>query len=159
MGICEEVWVHDRASVIYVVRLSSMDSGERIYESNNYRMKLQSQVWRNWREGTPLDIIDPILRSGSTTEMMRCIHIGLLCVQENVADKPTMASVVLMLSSSSITLQIPSEPTFLTSCSTYQSGMSSSMGYKSRVTKSLQPELEVIPLSKNEASISELYPR
>ncbi|CAK7350919.1 unnamed protein product [Dovyalis caffra] len=117
------------------------------------------KVWRNWREGIALDIIDPILRSGSTTEMMRCIHIGLLCVQENVADRPTMASVLLMLSSSSITLQIPSEPAFFMSSSTYQSDMSSSMGNKSRVTESSQPEFEAIPLSENKASISELYPR
>jgi hypothetical protein len=42
--------------------------------------------------------------ANSTTEIMRCIHIGLLCVQENVADRPTMASIVLMLSSYSMTL-------------------------------------------------------
>ena len=43
---------------------------------------------------------------------MRCIHIGLLCVQEDPNDRPTMASVVLMLSSASITLPVPSEPAF-----------------------------------------------
>jgi hypothetical protein len=43
---------------------------------------------------------------------MRCIHIGLLSVQENVIDRPTMASVVLILNSYSITLPIPSQPTF-----------------------------------------------
>ena len=47
-----------------------------------------------------------------TTEIIRYIHIGLLCVQENVADRPTMASVVLMLSSYSITLPTPSKPAF-----------------------------------------------
>ena len=30
--------------------------------------------------------MDPTLRDGSTSEIMRCIHIGLLCVQENVVD-------------------------------------------------------------------------
>lgn len=43
---------------------------------------------------------------------MRYIHIGLLCVQENVAERPTMGSVVVMLSSSSLTLSVPSEPGF-----------------------------------------------
>jgi hypothetical protein len=56
--------------------------------------------------------MDPAIRLGSTTEIMRCIHIGLLCVQENVADRPTMASVVLMLNSYSITLPVPLEPAF-----------------------------------------------
>ena len=57
-------------------------------------------------------MIDPTLRDGSTSEIMRCIHIGLLCVQENVADRPTMASVMLMLNSYSLSLPIPSHPAF-----------------------------------------------
>jgi hypothetical protein len=104
-------------------------------------------------------MIDPVLSSGSATEMMRCIHIGLLCVQENVAERPTMASVVLMLSSSSLTLQIPSQPAFFMNSSTYQSDLSSSMGHNSRVTESSLSESVAIPLSKNEVSITELYPR
>ncbi|KAG6754700.1 hypothetical protein POTOM_040494 [Populus tomentosa] len=104
---------------------------------------LTSHTWRRWREGTALDLIDPILRKGSTAEMMRCIHIGLLCVQENVADRPTMASVVQMLSNSSLTLQIPFEP-------------ASSLSYTSTMAQS---QLKIIPLSKNEISITELDPR
>jgi hypothetical protein len=37
------------------------------------------QAWRNWREGTIKNIIDPLLNNGSQNEIMRCIHIGLLC--------------------------------------------------------------------------------
>lgn len=44
--------------------------------------------------------------------MMRCIHIGLLCVQENERDRPTMGAVVLMLNSFSLTLALPLEPAF-----------------------------------------------
>ncbi|XP_034892299.1 cysteine-rich receptor-like protein kinase 14 isoform X2 [Populus alba] len=115
---------------------------------------LTSHAWRRWREGAALDLIDPILRNGSTAEMMRCIHIGLLCVQENVADRPTMASVVLMLSNSSLTLQIPFEPALFISSRTYQPD--SSLSYTSTMTRS---QLKAIPLSKNEISITELDPR
>ncbi|KAK2968866.1 hypothetical protein RJ640_023916 [Escallonia rubra] len=75
---------------------------------------LRSYAWKNWREGTGSNLIDPALRaeSGSIRDILRCIHIGLLCVQENVASRPTMASVVLMLNSFSITLPMPSEPAF-----------------------------------------------
>ncbi|KAB1202744.1 Cysteine-rich receptor-like protein kinase 10, partial [Morella rubra] len=74
---------------------------------------LLSYAWRNWSERTASNIVDSTIRSaGSTTEMMRCIHIGLLCVQENVADRPTMASIVLMLNSYSTTLPTPSTPAF-----------------------------------------------
>ncbi|KAB1202814.1 Cysteine-rich receptor-like protein kinase 29 [Morella rubra] len=74
---------------------------------------LLSYAWRNWSERTASNIVDSTIRSAdSSTEMMRCIHIGLLCVQENVADRPTMASIVLMLNSYSTTLPVPSQPAF-----------------------------------------------
>ncbi|WJX14820.1 non-specific serine/threonine protein kinase [Trifolium repens] len=71
---------------------------------------LLSFAWRNWREGTIRNIIDPSLINGSQNEIMRCIHIGLLCVQENVVDRPTMANIALMVSSYSFTMPLPLEP-------------------------------------------------
>ncbi|KAK0579392.1 hypothetical protein LWI29_025703 [Acer saccharum] len=66
---------------------------------------LLTYAWMNWKEGTALNVMDPTMRVvGSTSEIMRCIHIGLLCVQENVASIPTMALVVVMLTSSSVSL-------------------------------------------------------
>ncbi|GKF40838.1 cysteine-rich receptor-like protein kinase 15, partial [Tanacetum coccineum] len=53
---------------------------------------LLSHAWKSWRDGTASSLIDPILYSSSTRNMMRCIHIGLLCVQEDVNNRPTMAS-------------------------------------------------------------------
>jgi len=70
------------------------------------------QAWRNWKEGTATNIIDPTLNNDSLNEIMRCIHIGLLCVQENVASRPTMASVVVTLNSHSVTLPMPLQPAF-----------------------------------------------
>ncbi|KAL6333656.1 hypothetical protein AAG906_028841 [Vitis piasezkii] len=114
---------------------------------------LISFAWRSWRDGSASNLIDPSVSSGSRSEIMRCIHIGLLCVQENVADRPTMASVVLMLSSYSITLPLPSQPPFF---------MHSSMDTEapllqdsdSGATRSSDNALSV-----NDASISELHPR
>ncbi|WCJ20319.1 cysteine-rich RLK (RECEPTOR-like protein kinase) 10 [Euphorbia peplus] len=75
---------------------------------------LVSYVWEHWREGTPVEVLDPILaHSYSRNEVLRCIQIGLLCVQEDPADRPTMATVVLMLNSYSLTLPIPQQPTFV----------------------------------------------
>ncbi|KAL8112895.1 hypothetical protein AgCh_020268 [Apium graveolens] len=75
---------------------------------------LASSAWKHWQEGNATNIIDPILRNSSESvrDMIRCIHIGLLCIQGNVAARPTMASVVLMLNSFSLTLGVPSEPAF-----------------------------------------------
>ncbi|XP_031251357.1 cysteine-rich receptor-like protein kinase 5 [Pistacia vera] len=52
------------------------------------------------------------LRVGSSSEMISCIHIGLFCVQENVANRPTMASIVLMLTSCYLCLLVPSKSKF-----------------------------------------------
>lgn len=74
-----------------------------------------SQTWTNWREGRALNLIDPILRESAELAddiLTRFIHIALLCVQENVADRPTMAQVVLMLSSCSLDLPVPSAPAY-----------------------------------------------
>lgn len=49
-------------------------------------------------------MIDPdVGESYSHSEVLRCMQVGLLCVQERAEDRPTMASVVLMLSSGTAT--------------------------------------------------------
>ena len=45
-------------------------------------------------------------------ELMRCMNIGLLCVQENAVDRPTMLDVVAMLSSKTKILAEPKHPAF-----------------------------------------------
>ena len=45
-------------------------------------------------------------------EMLRCIHVSLLCVQQHPEDRPNMSSVVMMLGSESL-LSEPKEPGFL----------------------------------------------
>ncbi|XP_052182789.1 cysteine-rich receptor-like protein kinase 44 isoform X1 [Diospyros lotus] len=117
---------------------------------------LLSYVWKAWKEGTASNLIDPMLSSGSRSmrEMMRCLNIGLLCVQEKVADRPTMASVVLMFTSLSLTLPAPSKPAFF---------MQGSMDENMQVAKEKNPSSSGVTESShgsiNEASITELYPR
>lgn len=95
-------------------------------------------------------MIDPTMRldESSTRNIMRCIHIALLCVQENVADRPTMASVVLMLSSPSQALPAPSEPAFFSNAS------SVSVPQEDTAEKT-----ESTQVSANEVSITELVAR
>jgi hypothetical protein len=45
------------------------------------------QAWIHWRDGRPLELLDQSLGdSYSRDEVLRCIQIGLLCVQEDPAD-------------------------------------------------------------------------
>lgn len=72
------------------------------------------QIWNHWRNGTPTEVLDPtMMGSCSRNEVLRCIQIGLLCVQDDPADRTTMSTVVLMLSSYSVSLSAPQKPAFL----------------------------------------------
>ncbi|KAF8035777.1 hypothetical protein BT93_C1718 [Corymbia citriodora subsp. variegata] len=75
---------------------------------------LLDYVWEHWRIGAPLEIVDPtISESDSVDEVIRCVHIGLLCVQNDKEARPTMDTVVLMLNSAdSVSLPVPEQPTF-----------------------------------------------
>ncbi|THG21874.1 hypothetical protein TEA_021214 [Camellia sinensis var. sinensis] len=70
-------------------------------------------VWQLWNEGKGLEMIDPLLmKSCDLDEFVRYMHIGLLCVQEDAYDRPTMSSVVVMLKSEAVTLSQPERPAF-----------------------------------------------
>ncbi|PHT56188.1 hypothetical protein CQW23_04674 [Capsicum baccatum] len=122
---------------------------------------LLSYAWTNWCDGTATNVIDPMLRgsSGLVRDIMRCIHIALLCVQENVADRPTMAAVGLMLSSLSLSLPMPSGPSYYTQ-SNISPEISLIQEYNTRMSESNElAKTKSVRSSRNEASISELYPR
>ena len=56
------------------------------------------QAWRLWKEGKELEFVDPLLRGSSPTQdVLKCMHVGLLCVQEDPADRPNMSAVVVSL--------------------------------------------------------------
>ncbi|KAJ0983292.1 hypothetical protein J5N97_011547 [Dioscorea zingiberensis] len=86
---------------------------------------LLSHVWKHWNEGRALELRDQSLSNRFIEEqMLRCIHIGLLCVQEDPTKRPNMASVVHMLSSDSSPLPTPSTPAFLNLSSMLNEGSS-----------------------------------
>lgn len=59
--------------------------------------------------------MDPTLRDSCVVpQVSRTIHVGLLCVQDNAADRPTMSYVVSVLSNESATLPPPKQPAFFT---------------------------------------------
>lgn len=73
---------------------------------------LISYVWACWTAGKAIDILDTsIADSGPAHEVLRCIQVGLLCVQDNSPDRPTMSTVVFMLSND-VNLPLPKQPVF-----------------------------------------------
>ncbi|KAK3035109.1 hypothetical protein RJ639_032611 [Escallonia herrerae] len=72
-----------------------------------------TMAWQLRNEGHELEFVDPLLTEQCPTlEVLRCIHIALLCVQEDPAERPTMSNVVVLLGSESIALPEPSKPAF-----------------------------------------------
>ncbi|XP_047060666.1 cysteine-rich receptor-like protein kinase 44 [Lolium rigidum] len=76
-------------------------------------INLLGYAWQLWEEGRWVDIIDAtLLPKSHSVKMMRYINIALLCVQENAADRPTMADVISMLSSDIMILPEPMQPAY-----------------------------------------------
>ncbi|KAL4628646.1 hypothetical protein ACB092_05G255100 [Castanea dentata] len=74
---------------------------------------LNEHVWDLWREGKVMEIVDASLgETYPANEVLRCIQIGLLCVQEHATDRPTMLTVVFMLGND-IPLPSPKQPAFI----------------------------------------------
>ncbi|CAL2253229.1 unnamed protein product [Prunus armeniaca] len=71
--------------------------------------------WELWKEGRGLELMDPTLKDSCTEDqLLRCFHVGLLCVEENAADRPSMSDVVSMLTAETISLPLPTRPAFIT---------------------------------------------
>lgn len=66
-----------------------------------------------WNRRQPLEVLDPIVQDSSyANQIIRCIHVALLCVQQYPEDRPKMSTVYAMLSYDNIELPEPKEPGF-----------------------------------------------
>ncbi|XP_054779112.1 LOW QUALITY PROTEIN: G-type lectin S-receptor-like serine/threonine-protein kinase At1g11330 [Prosopis cineraria] len=71
-------------------------------------------AWKLWMDANVIPLIDPqIYDPNFQNDILRCIHIGLLCVQELAKDRPPMASVLSMLQSEIIDIPPPRQPAFI----------------------------------------------
>ncbi|KAM3714656.1 hypothetical protein ACJW31_01G350300 [Castanea mollissima] len=100
---------------VLVLEIVSGKKNNRFCNSGQF-LNLLGHAWRLWIEDEPTKLIDEFLildNSCTLSELLRSIHVGLLCVQQRPEDRPNMSSVVLMLSSE-ISLPEPSQPGFYT---------------------------------------------
>ncbi|KAI3973697.1 hypothetical protein MKX01_031117, partial [Papaver californicum] len=132
------------------------------FHQSDIAQDLLSYAWIHWNNGTCIEILHPTLKDTcSRNEAVRCIHVALLCVQEDVADRPTMPTVVQMLNSYSATdPALPSAPAFFVG-STIHMEPQSTFGYSKQQGSSRNESVisEVATGSVNEVTITELDPR
>ena len=73
-----------------------------------------SQAWRLWTENKVLDLVDQTLgESCKEDQFIKCVNIGLLCVQEDPSDRPNLSNVITMLDGEVATLPTPKQPAFV----------------------------------------------
>ncbi|KAJ9179163.1 hypothetical protein P3X46_010982 [Hevea brasiliensis] len=73
----------------------------------------ETMAWELWSEGRGLQLMDPTLEeSCSYSEVLRCIHVGLLSVQDQATDRPTTSDIVSMLTNETLNLPAPRQPAF-----------------------------------------------
>lgn len=73
------------------------------------------QAWLLWNKNKGLELMDSCLDNSYVKfDVLRCIQIGLLCVQKLSLERPAMSSVVFMLGNEGAILPQPKEPGFFT---------------------------------------------
>ncbi|KAF4394383.1 hypothetical protein G4B88_018533 [Cannabis sativa] len=72
------------------------------------------KAWKLWTENKVLELMDQSLQeSCKEDQLIKCVNIGLLCVQEDPGDRPNMSNIVTMLDSDSATLPYVKQPAFV----------------------------------------------
>ncbi|XP_037489814.1 G-type lectin S-receptor-like serine/threonine-protein kinase B120 [Triticum dicoccoides] len=74
---------------------------------------LIAYAWSLWVDGNARELVDrSVVESCPLDEVLRCVHIGLLCVQDHSNARPPMSSIVFMLENETALLPAPKKPTY-----------------------------------------------
>ncbi|KAL9818535.1 putative protein kinase RLK-Pelle-DLSV family [Arabidopsis thaliana] len=84
-----------------------------VHQSDTTAENLVTCAWKLWRKGSQLELVDPTISENcETEEVIKCIHIALLCVQQSPTDRPSLSTINMMLTSNSYVLPDPQQPGF-----------------------------------------------
>ncbi|KAJ0807854.1 putative protein kinase RLK-Pelle-DLSV family [Helianthus annuus] len=106
MANTKKVWLHFSEYAIY----GHFSTKSDVY---SFGVLVLEIAWRLYKEGRSIELMSGSLQASFVvSEVLRSIHVALLCVQHQVEDRPTMLSVVLMLVSEGAALPEPKQPAF-----------------------------------------------
>ncbi|CAH1415718.1 unnamed protein product [Lactuca virosa] len=97
---------------ILVLEIISGRKNNSYYLENS--VNLVGHVWDLWKQDKALTVVDSSLGDAyDAREILLCIHVGILCVQESATDRPTMTDVAFMLSNRETQLPTPNQPAYI----------------------------------------------
>ncbi|KAL0926680.1 hypothetical protein M5K25_002925 [Dendrobium thyrsiflorum] len=83
------------------------------FQGSDHAMNLLSYVWQYYKKQMAIKVVDRSLCDKfQSQEVLKCLQIGLLCVEDNQRLRPNVASLVVMLSSQSVMLPALAKPAF-----------------------------------------------
>ncbi|KAK8626533.1 hypothetical protein V6N13_134176 [Hibiscus sabdariffa] len=113
---------------------------------SKHSLNLIGHAWTLWEGERGVELVDPKLEDQVSYPMLqRYIHVGLLCVQEMAADRPTMSEVVSMLTNELTVVNSPKKPAYSNA--------------RSRRNNSNQPCSKPATFSVNNVTVSAMDPR
>ncbi|KAH6792844.1 S-locus lectin protein kinase family protein [Perilla frutescens var. hirtella] len=116
------------------------------YYNREWSLSLLGCAWKMWSEGHGCGFVDDSIANAELEEeMVRCVQIGLLCVQEFPKDRPTIQTILSMLAREIIDLPAPEQPLFAEK-------------WNSLATGSTHPETR-LGFSINELTLTQLHGR
>ncbi|XP_037471375.1 cysteine-rich receptor-like protein kinase 6, partial [Triticum dicoccoides] len=119
-------------------------TGRRNY--NTEQDDLINVTWEHWTREKAIELIDKSLSNCCPIDQfLKFMHIGLLCVQQKPADRPSMSAVNFMLSSNEVHLPPLTRPAF----------------FLHEIETNSEPNIagNAKQASSNEVTITELVPR
>ncbi|KAG7557705.1 Protein kinase-like domain superfamily [Arabidopsis suecica] len=130
---------------VLILELITGKKNSSFYEEDGLG-DLVTYVWKLWVENSPLELVDEAMRGNfQTNEVIRCIHIALLCVQDDSSERPSMDNILVMMNSFTVTLPIPKRSGFLLQ--------------NMRDSKDQSAASKSLPLSVDDSSITIVHPR
>ncbi|CAN6205609.1 unnamed protein product [Urochloa humidicola] len=97
------------------VLLLEIITGKRtagFYQYGKY-FNLTGYAYQLWQDGKWHELVDPALGDDlPVPEVMRCLQVALLCVQDSADDRPNMSEVVALLGSEGVTMPVPRQPAY-----------------------------------------------
>ncbi|KAL6287460.1 hypothetical protein ACE6H2_011850 [Prunus campanulata] len=98
---------------VVLLEIISGKKNTGFYQSKQ-TFSLINYAWRLWTENKGLELMDKTLdESCNKSQFIKCINVGLLCVQEDPVDRPTMSNVLTMLDNEIAISPTPKQPAFL----------------------------------------------